>query len=714
MSSTSTVESNSALAAVTASFPNEVVTSALLTMVTVPGLPGRVALITLDNGRDTSRPSTFGPQGLASLSEALDRAFAASPTALAITGKPFLFAAGADLSGVALISGWETARALASLGQDIFRRLRESPVPTFAFVNGLALGGGLELALHCHFRTLTAGPAAVALPEVMLGILPGWGGSQLLPRIAGPDSAVTVIVENPLNQNRMLKPAEALALGVVDVVFDSADFLERSFAWLAQTVQNKVVPTARTANDEEWAAALARGRAIADAKTKGATEAPYRALKLLELSRHASLDEGLRAEGDALADLIDSEDFRAGVYASELVRKRGRHPVGAPASGGARKVTKVGVVGAGLMASQLAMLFARRLTVPVVLTDVDQSRLDAGLAGIARDIGSLAKKGRISRDEANRLSGLISGSLDYAEFADADFVIEAVFEEMSVKQQVFAELEKHVSPDAILATNTSALSVTEMGSGLRAPNRLIGFHFFNPVAVLPLVEVVRTAFTGEAALATALDIARQLRKGPILVADRPGFVVNRLLMRVMGEVLATIDEGTPHDVADSALDPLGLPMTPIMLLQLVGPGVALHVLERLHDAFPDRYSLSENLRRLVSSGQRILTAWDDEGRSTVAPDVVAQWSQGNQVSTAEQVRERALAALAVEARLMLVEGVVSDPADIDLAMLTGAGWPVWLGGITPYLDRSGISERVTGRRFAPPGVATLPQLSAPA
>ncbi len=463
-----------------------------------------------------------------------------------------------------------------------------------------------------------------------------------------------------------------------------------------------------TATEGEWAAAVARGRQVIAARTKNATPAPGRALDMIELSRTTEIEAGLQTEGDALAALIMSEEFRAGIYAFNLTQKRAKRPAGAPDRALARPVTKVGVVGAGLMATQFALLFARRLHVPVLLTEIDQERLDRGLAGLRAEITTLATKGRISVDEANRLAGLVTGTLDHADFADADLVIEAVFEEMEVKKQVFASLERHVRDDCLLATNTSALSISEMASALQHPERLLGFHFFNPVAVLPLVEIVRTAHTDDASLATAFALAKDLKKGPILVADHAGFVVNRLLLRFMGEILAAIEEGTPPDVADTALDPLGLPMTPIMLLQLVGPAVALHVAEKLHESFPERFDVSGNLRRTVEAGRKTLVTVDGQGRQIVDPAVLELWTIGDAPSTGEQVRERALAALAVEIRLMLAEGVVSDPADIDLGMLTGAGWPFWLGGITPYLDRSGVSERATGRRFAAPGVATLP------
>ncbi len=695
---------------------DEVVTQAFARVVEVPtraaGRRVRIALITIDNGRDHTRPNTLGPGGLASLDAAISAALEGAPDAIAVTGKPLVFAAGADLSQIGKVTDRSIALEIGEYGQRVFRRLGTSGVPSFAFVNGLAMGGGTELALHCDYRTMSSNAGFIALPEVFLGLLPGWGGTQLLPRLIGPEDAVTVIIENPLNQNRMLKPKDAAALGVVDLVLDAADYLEQSLAWAAA-----VVTGTRTvervdfagASDEAWAAALERGRIIADMRTHGAAPAPYSALEMIELSRTAPLEVGLRAEREALADLVMSQGFRAGGgYAFNLVQKRSRRPVGAPDPKLARPVTKVGVIGAGLMAGQIALLFARNLHVPVVLTDVDQVRLDKGLAGVRREIDGLKAKRRISADEANRLTALVTGSLEYAEFADAEFVIEAVFEDLEVKKQVFAELEKHVSPTAVLATNTSALSVTAMAADLANPERVVGFHFFTPVAVLPMLEIVRAARTDDATLATAFAVAKGLRKGPVLTADTAGFVVNRLLLRSMGEVLAAIDEGTPPDVADRALEPLGLPMSPLMLLQLSGPAVAAHVQETLHQAFGDRFPVSENLRRIAAAGHRTLLTWDDEGRQTLDPQVAALLVQGGHPSTAEQVRDRVLLALAQEARLMLDEGVVSDPADLDLGLITGAGWPFWLGGITPYLDREGYSERATGRRFAAPGVATLP------
>ncbi|WP_414937558.1 3-hydroxyacyl-CoA dehydrogenase NAD-binding domain-containing protein [Amycolatopsis sp. cmx-11-51] len=692
-----------------AAFPDEVVTNAVTRLVKVPGLDKPVALITLDNGHDHTRPSTFGPQGLVSLNAAIDAAFAAEPAAIAVTGKPFIFAVGADLSGVEAVADPALAREIAQTGHDVFRRLTETEIPTFGFINGAVMGGGLELALSCHYRTLSENTAAIAFPEVFLGLFPGWGGTQLLPNLIGPDAAVTVIIENALAQNKMLKVAQAAELGIVDEVFGSADYLEQSLLWLAKVVNGAITPVRREIDrGAEWDAAIGRAKAIVDGRTKGASPGATKAVELLELARENDLDRGYAAETDGLAELLMDDTLRAGLYSFNLVNKRAKRPAGAPDKSLARKVNKVGIVGAGLMASQMALLFVRRLKVPVVLTDVDQERVDKGVSYVHDEIDKLLAKKRVSPDGANRLKALVTGSLDKSAFADADFVIEAVFEELGVKQKVFTDLEQYVSPEAVLATNTSSLSITAMASQLKHPERVVGFHFFNPVAVMPLLEIVRAEKTDDVALATAFSLGKQLKKSSVLVKDASAFVVNRLLLRFLGEVLVTVDEGTPFEVADKALEPLGLPMTPLTLMQLVGPAIALHVGETLHEAFPDRFTVSENLDRFVKAGKRGVWQWDDKGNATVDPEVDALWQRGDSPSTSEQVRDRALAAIAEEVRIMLDEGVVAEAHDIDLCLILGAGWPFWLGGITPYLDRAGVSEKVNGKPFLAPGVASVP------
>ncbi|MEY4346683.1 MAG: hypothetical protein RJA68_186 [Actinomycetota bacterium] len=691
--------------------PEEVVTQALVRHVDLSafGAKGVLALITLDNALDHNRPNTFGPQSLLALDAAITAATAIKPAAIAITGKPFIFAAGADLSALSFITNREQSLGIGKLGHDVFRRLGESSIPTFAFINGLALGGGLEVGLHCHYRTL-ASTAFTGLPEVFLGLVPGWGGATILPKLIGPERAVQVIMLNALNNNTMMKAKDALNLGVVDAVYEPSDFLERSIAFAASVLNGTTkIERKDYSQDPAWESALATGKAAALKKYGGAEIAsPMKAIELISAAKGNTLGEGFDAEDLALADLTMSDPLRASLYAFNVIQKKRKKVEGAPKPALARKVGKVGVVGAGLMASQLALLLLRNLKCPIVMTDIDQERADKGVAWVKNELAKLVEKKRMSAESAARLTLLISGSSDQNTFAGCDFIIEAIFEELSLKQELFKKLETIVSPECVLATNTSSLSVERMSEGLKNPERVVGFHFFNPVAIMPLLEVARTSKTDDATTATAISVGKELKKTMIICKDAPGFVVNRLLTRFMGEITDAVDEGTAPEVADNAMRSIGFPMSPFQLLDLVGPGVALHVSETLHANLGDRYRISPTMSAMVKQGVRNFYVKNEDGSIGANPAALALIHKGDSPSTAEQVRSRALTALAVEARMMLDEGVVSTAAEIDLCMLMGAGWPMHLGGILPYLDREGISEAACGQRFHPKAVASLP------
>ena len=692
--------------------PEEVITQSLVRDVDLTpfGFKGSLALITLDNGLDHTRPNTLGPQSLMALDAAITDAAARTPAAIAIIGKPFIFAAGADLSGLAFLNTREQAVAIGKLGHDVFRRLDEIGIPTFAFVNGLALGGGLEIALHCNYRTL-ATTAFTALPEVFLGLVPGWGGATILPKLIGPERAVQVIIGNSLNNNTMMKAKDALALGVVDAIYEPADFLEKSVSFAARILNGaQKIERKDYSADPAWDAALSAGRSTALKKYGGAEMAsPTKALELIKAAKTNSRGAGFDAEDQALADLTMSDPLRASLYAFNVIQKKRKKVEGAPKPALARKVARVGVVGAGLMASQLALLLLRNLKCPVVMTDIDQARADKGVAWVKAELTKLVEKKRMSAESAARLALLISGSADQSVFAGCDFVIEAIFEELTLKQELFKKLEKIVGPECVLATNTSSLSVQAMSEGLEHPERVVGFHFFNPVAVMPLLEIARTTHPDDATTATAVSIGKELKKTMIICKDAPGFVVNRLLTRFMGEITDAVDEGTDPQVADNAMRSIGFPMSPFELLGLVGPGVAVHVAETLHANLGPRYRISPTMQAMVKEGVKTFYLKNDDGTFSANPAALALVHKGDAPSTAEQVRLRALKALAEEARMMLDEGVVSSPAEIDLCMLMGAGWPMHLGGILPYLDREGISDSVCGQRFHAPGIASLPQ-----
>ena len=701
-------------------FPDEVVTHSYVQDIQLPGGAGTFALITLDNGLDHSKPTTLGPNTLVELGNVLDglkeRASRGEIVGVGVTGKPYFLVAGADLSAVKTLKEREHGLWMAQLGHAVYATLADLGVPSFAFINGLALGGGLEIALQSTYRTVSTGAGALALPEAFIGLVPGWGGVYILPRLIGPENAVKVMIENPLTNNRTLTGPQAYELGIADALFEPADFVEQSLAWAARVIAGEATPERKNAVNAaddavaaRWAAAVAAGRAFVEAKTSNASPAPAKVLDVMEANRTMTQQESAELECETLAGLMQTDEFRSTVYAFlDLVQKRSKRPAGAPDRKLARPVSKIGVVGAGLMASQLALLFARQLKVPVVMTDIDQARVDKGVAYVHSEVDKMLAKKRIKPDAANRTKALVTGSVSKAAFADADFVIEAVFEELHIKKQVFAEVEEIVSPECILATNTSSLSVTAMAEDLKHPERLVGFHFFNPVAVMPLLEIVKAPKTDDAVLATAFELAKGLKKTAVLVKDAAAFVVNRILLRLMGEVIAAFDEGTPAEVADTALRPMGLPMSPFTLSAMVGLPVAQHVQESLHAAFGDRFPVSQNLQKLIDNGVKSLWVPGPEGKPVIPAETLAIMSFGNTPSTGEEVLRRTQDALAEEIGLMLEEGVVAGPEDIDLCVIMGAGWPMFLGGITPYLDRVGASERVNGKRFLAPGAASAP------
>jgi 3-hydroxyacyl-CoA dehydrogenase/enoyl-CoA hydratase/carnithine racemase len=614
-----------------------------------------VALVTIDNGEDWTRPTFFGEDALRSLERALDELESGGYRAAVITGKPFFFAAGADITEFPNITR-ERAVEGARAGHELFGRLRALPFLTVAAINGACLGGGVELALHCSARTISTAVRHFAFPEVFLGLFPAWGGTQLLPKLVGPDAAIKVIVSNPLRQNRMLKAADVFELGIADRLLEPVEFVDDSLAFARELAEQSLERAGPDWSDAETL--FRRARTAVDDAVHGAAPAPYTALDLIEGAQHWSLVEGYEREEEAIGELLPGPQAQASIYAFQLVEQRAKKHPHKPAAL-PRTVQKVGIVGAGLMARQIAELFVKRLEVPLVIRDVKQELVDEALA---------------------ELGSSVTGGTGYDGFEDCDLVLEAVFEELEVKKQVFAELEAVVSDECILATNTSALAITDMAAELRRPDRVAGMHFFNPVALMPLLEVVRAEETSDEALATVWAVGEQLRKRPLLVEDAPGFVVNRVLTRMTRVIMDAVERGTPVDEVDEAVMSLGMPMAPSVLLQMVGPRVANHVLERMHDAFPDRFPLSPALAALANGDEPVVLE--------EAP------------CTREQIVDEVLEAVADEVHRLLEEGVVAEAADVDTGLLLGAGWPFFLGGITRHLDQIGMSERLFGHTFA--------------
>jgi 3-hydroxyacyl-CoA dehydrogenase len=496
----------------------------------------------------------------------------------------------------------------------------------------------------------------------------------------------------------MLKAKEALEMGIMDRMYEAVDLLDKSIEFLVGIIQG----TEKVERPEpDWSNVdqlCEQAKAFADTKVHGNSKAPYMAIEIIRKAKDISVDEGFAMEDEALGELIPSPQMQAGAYAFDLTQRRAKRPVGIP-EGQPLPVNKVGILGAGLMGSQLAVLFLRRMQIPVVIKDIKQEFLDKGVNYVQQEIQRQAERGRIDKTKVNWMLTLLEPTLDYQDMADCDFIIEAVLEEMPIKKQVFGEIEGYIKETAILATNTSSLSITEMASDLKHPERVVGFHFFNPVAVMPLLELIKGEKTNDVTLITAADVGRKLGKRMVLVKDSPAFVVNRLLIRSMVETIKLVDEGNDFKEVDMALWALGAPMPPFQLLALVGPAIAMHATETLAAAYPDRFYVSENIRELVARKKPGIYGPDGE----VDPEVREFWKQQDppKKATPEEMRDRVSLALADEVWRMLDEGVVAGPEEIDICMIFGAGYPFYMGGLTKYLDYAGYSERVRGKKLHP-------------
>ena len=684
----------------------EVITAFHLTWYDSPRA-GRLALLSMDNGRDHRRPNTFGEGALHSLDRALDEVEEAGDArGLLLTGKPFIFAVGADLEQFSG-AGADFAREAGALGHRVFGRLRDLPIVTLAAINGACMGGGLEIALHCDARTISSSAAPVGFPEVFLSILPAWGGTQMAPRVVGGPNALRVVVNNALDNNKTLRAKQAHELGFADRLLPAVDFFEESLAWLERIVAGEEpVPVREPPAQAEGSGldeALAAARKAADDRTHGATDAPYRAIDLIEhAARGGNLAEGLAMEEDALAELLPARQAQAAVYAFDLTQNRVKRQPWAP-DAEPRQVRKAAIVGSGLMGAQLGALILRKLKVPLVMKDVDPDVLDRARSTIEGELQRLQQRGRLSEPEARFLASIVTYTLEDEPLRGADVVLEAVAEVLDLKRRIFADAEKMIEPDAVLLSNTSSLSIAEMAAELAHPERVVGLHFFNPVSVLPLVEVIAPEGASDAAAATAYRLAKDLGKSAVASADHPAFIVNRVLARFMGACAQAVTRGATFHEVDDAIKALGLPMGPFELLGLVGLKVSAHVGEILEEAFGERFAGDENLQRLAELDVPGVYDWDrfEDGRPQPFEAVVEAWERapGAAAPDAEQIRREALEAVADECKRMLDDGTVTDARDIDTALILGAGWPFFTGGICMYLDQTGVSDRVTGERL---------------
>ena len=518
---------------------------------------------------------------------------------LVLTGKPLVFAAGADITQFPGITP-ERAREGGRAGHELFGRLRELPFPTLAAVNGAALGGGLEIALHCDVRTIASNVRHLGFPEVFLGLFPAWGGTQL------DAAARRRRGRRPADRRQ---PAEAeppdaaprrrSSSGSSTTSLEPVEFLDESIELLLRRIEAGEGKREPAADLSDAAEVVRKARARVDDAVHGQAPAPYRALDLIEGAATWTHRGGLRRRGGRARRPAPGPEAQASIYAFDVVERRIKKPAGdsrreAAAGPGGRRRRRRPDGDAARDALPAPARGARR---------ADRRRRRPGRRAPSSRSGASSRvssrRGGSSEGKARFLGSIVTAGTGPEAYAGCDLVLEAVFEELAVKQEVFGALEQVVSPECLLVTNTSSLSVAAMADGLAHPERVVGLHFFNPVAVLPLVEVVRTPATDDASLATAWDVTRKLGKRGVLVQDAPAFVVNRMLTRQSTVLMQALESGSTFEETDEAALRLGLPMPPSALLAMVGPRVANHVLHTLHDAFPDRFPLSPTLQALA-------------------------------------------------------------------------------------------------------------------
>ncbi|HSJ10607.1 MAG TPA: 3-hydroxyacyl-CoA dehydrogenase NAD-binding domain-containing protein [Longimicrobiales bacterium] len=618
------------------------------------------------------------------------------------SGKDGSFIAGADVREIAAITDPAIGAQLAAEGQRIFRRLDRLPVPVVAAVDGMCLGGGTELVLACDARIASDRPETkFGLPEVKLGILPGFGGSVRLPRVVGLREALGMILTGSNVSAR-----KAQRIGLISermhpgVLYDRARALALELADGGKAAARKKGLLARALDDTPVGrkVVLTQARRQVMKETRGHYPAPLRALDVVRRTLRMPLDRALEVEAAGLGDLIVTDVSKNLVHVFNLLE--GAKKAG-PAGVTARPVERVAVLGAGVMGGGIAQLLAYR-GLAVRLKDIRADALGLGLRHAREMFDKLRERGRLERKDVERYMDAIAPSLDYSGFGSSDAVIEAVVERMDVKQQVLRETETHVRDGCVITTNTSSLSVTERQRALARPADFAGMHFFNPVHRMPLVEVIRGADTSDETVATVVALTRRLDKVPVVVNDGPGFLVNRILAPYLNEAGWLLTEGGDIAQVDRVLKQFGMPMGPIRLLDEVGLDVARHAGAVMAAAFGERLAAPasltalEQVKLLGRKGGKGFYLYEDGRDTGVNAEIYA--ALGDAVPTerreidAQDILDRTLLAMVNEAARVLEDGIVATPGDVDLGMITGTGFPPFRGGLLRWADSLGMAE----------------------
>jgi 3-hydroxyacyl-CoA dehydrogenase/enoyl-CoA hydratase/3-hydroxybutyryl-CoA epimerase/3-hydroxyacyl-CoA dehydrogenase/enoyl-CoA hydratase/3-hydroxybutyryl-CoA epimerase/enoyl-CoA isomerase len=684
-------------------------------------LDGNIALVTID--QPGSRANTLNQAMLGEL-EAMVEQLKKRPELHGLifrSGKPGMFIAGADLRELGSAPQEpDMARKMVKRGLDVIAALETLPYPTVAAIEGACLGGGLEWALGFDYRLAsTHAKTEIGLPETKIGLMPGWGGTQRLTRLIGPSLAAEMICTG-----EAAKADRARQLGIVFDAVPSERLQEETMRLLREARQSEEWKTIRKRkqqpvglSEEQMAFTFAVARAQVMAKTGGQYPAPLAALDAITKGCNLSLADGLKAETDQFVKLVGSPISLNLIAVFFMTQRLQKDPGVRDANVQPKTVYQVGVLGAGIMGSGIAAAHVRR-GVPALLIDNVPAALEKGIANITKSLQGRVEIGRMSPAEAAGALARLSTSMTLNALADREVVIEAIIENEEAKTSTYRQVQKVLRPDAILASNTSTISITRMAKTVEHSENFAGMHFFNPVERMQLVEVIRGDKTSDETVVTLVALAKRIGKTPIVVRDCPGFLVNRILFPYLNESLVLLQEGANPRAIDKAATSFGMPMGPITLNDLVGLDTSLYAGRVINTAFADRAAPTRILDELVAAGrlgQKSGSGFYSYAKGSRGVDdpafeaILAKCRTGQRQISNEEITDRLFLPMLTEASRVLSEGIVREPGDVDMGLILGIGFPPFRAGILRWADSLGMAKMLEklksyerlGARFQP-------------
>jgi len=655
---------------------------------------GDLAIVWFDlPGEKVNKFSSTVMAEFASVVDELERSSDIKRIILA-SGKPSIFIAGADVTEFSKATSAEQAAEYTRFGQQTIHRFSKLPQVTVAAINGAALGGGCELSISCDYRVMSDSPKAqIGLPETKLGIFPAWGGVTKLPRLIGLPAALDIIL-----QGKVLDGKRAKRIGLVDEVVPAPILLDIAKEFTTKPKRRGSDRTKFYVEGNPLARRVIFGKArkAVLAQTHGHYPAPLKAIDVMEYGMAHGVERGLAREVEEVVQLITGA---AGDVAQNLIRlffmmeeSKKERIAATPA-----EVRNAGVLGAGVMGGGIAQLIADKTDASVRMRDINWKAIAGGLKAAAKIWKKKVDRRRMTRGEMQRKLARITSTIDWSGFERIDLVVEAVVENVEVKRQVLSEFEAIAGPNAVFATNTSTIPITDIAAQAKRPENVVGMHFFNPVDRMPLVEVIRGAKTSDAAMVTVANFARKLGKTVVYCNDGPGFVVNRILGPYMNESGFLLEEGNAIESIDKAMVDFGMPMGPMALLDEVGIDVAAKVAKILSAAFGERMEPSHVVATLYADGRfgkkngKGLYLYEAGKRQGPDPSVYKLLSiKATHPADEQAVVERMIFAMVNEAAMILDEKIVASAAELDLAMIMGTGFPPFRGGLLRYADKLGL------------------------